>query len=70
MNNFIEEFPVFKMVRINNVEGERKSNKMMDGNFRKLRDLLFEVHLYVSELLEEAGYSTFTMDVDDGDPYN
>jgi len=70
MNNFIEEFPVFKMVRINNVEGERKVNKMMETNFKKLRDLLFEVHLYVSELLEEAGYSTFTMDVDDGDPYN
>lgn len=70
MEDFLEFFPIFKTVRVTNVEGDKKVNKLDKENFKKYKDLLFSVHLYVSELLEAAGYSTFTIDTDDGDPYN
>jgi hypothetical protein len=70
LDDLLDLYPVHEMKRVTNVEGEKKTNNVNKENFKKLKELLFIVHSYVNELLEQAGYSTFTMDDDDGDPYN
>lgn len=73
--NLIDEafkvYPVHIQKKISNFEGSNKNSKINPTNYIKITQLLFNVHMYINELLEAAGYSTFTIDADDAnDPYN
>jgi len=70
MDNILELFPIQVVKIIIGAAGEKKIASINNENFKRFSDLLFEAHSYVNELLEKAGYSTFTIEADDGDPYN
>ena len=70
MDDYLDFFPVQKTVKVNGIDGEKKKKDFNKENFKALKTIMIEVHSYVNELLEAAGYSTFTIDADDGDPYN
>jgi len=70
IDDYSELFPIRVMVSLPNAMEDKKRNIINMDNFKKFEKLLDAVHLYVNELLEEAGYSTFTIEGDDGDPYN
>ena len=70
IDSFLEYKPIHEIKKIVDMEGERKQKKVNMENFKALREMLELTHSYINELLEAAGYSTFTMDDDDGDPYN
>lgn len=71
MEECLEFFPIHQVKKITNVEGEKKTSRVDTTNFKTFKELIFSVHSYVNELLEAAGYSTFTIEGDDvNDPYN
>jgi hypothetical protein len=70
INNYLEFCPIRVIICVPSVMGEKKTNSINMKNFKNFAKLLDVTHLYVNELLEEAGYSTFTIEGDDGDPYN
>lgn len=70
IENYLEFCPIRVIVSVPSVDGEKKTNTINIKNFKSFSNLLDYTHLYVNELLEEAGYSTFTIEGDDGDPYN
>jgi len=70
VDDILELYPVHKTVNVIAMDGEKKKKMVDSNNFKRLKELLIHFHSYVNELLEAAGYSTFTIDGDDGDPYN
>ena len=62
--------PIYKEIKINSVGDEVKQRQLNRENLNILSDLLYEYNMYINELLEKAGYSTFTVDTFDGDPFN
>ena len=62
--------PVFTNKQLVTIGGNRKSSTVNQPNWDLLKMVLDRFHEYISELLEEAGYSTFTVDTYEGDPYN
>lgn len=65
-----ELWPVHIQRKVPEFEGNKKTSRVSSENLKKISELLFTVHMYINELLEAAGYSTFTIEADDGDPYN
>lgn len=66
-----EFFPVHIQKKVSQFEGNKKVSNINVENLKKIERLLFEVHMYINELLEAAGYSTFTLEADNpNDPYN
>jgi len=71
MDDMLEYKPIHTQRRINDVGGSKKTSKVNTENFKNISKLLFVIHMYINELLEAAGYSTFTIEADDAnDPYN
>jgi len=62
--------PIYVYNTIRGIGDSKKTKQINAENYKWLCSLLFEFHMYINELLEKAGYSTFTVDTFDGDPYN
>lgn len=62
--------PVFVFDTINGIEGQRKARRLHEDNAIFMERVLSGIQMYINELLELAGYSTFTAEDDSGDPYN
>jgi hypothetical protein len=62
--------PIFTLLG-SGVSQEKPKKLINEDNLDFISSLLFKTHMYVHELLEEAGYTTFDQDQgDDEDPYN
>lgn len=70
LNNYLEYFPIRTISYSNGIEGNKKFNNINQTNYKKFEKLLTTIHTYVLVMLEKAGYSTFTVEEDNGDPYN
>ena len=71
MQDMFALFPVHIQKKVSEFEGNKKTSKISNENFLKVSNLLFHIHMYINELMEAAGYSTFTLEADNpNDPYN
>jgi len=71
MQDMLALFPVHIQKKVSEFEGNKKTSKISNENFLKVSNLLFHIHMYINELMEAAGYSTFTLEADNpNDPYN
>jgi hypothetical protein len=71
MDNLLRYFPFRTINKIVTIKGLKSVSNFNDENFDNFRKILDEVHMYSQEIIELAGYSTFTMEGDDeDDPYN
>ena len=70
LDNSLEKKPIHELVKINGVEGQKKTARVNSENFKYFKKWLDILQEYINELLEDAGYSTFTVDTYDDDPYN
>lgn len=71
MQDSFSLFPVHIQKKVLDFDGNKKTSKVSTDNFLKISNFLFQVHMYINELLEAAGYSTFTIEADNpNDPYN
>ena len=62
--------PVFVFDTISGIDGQKKARRLSEENSVFMDKLLSDLQMYINELLELAGYSTFTAEDDSGDPYN
>jgi len=70
LDSLLIDNPVFTNKRLVTVDGPKKSSTVNEANWNLFKTVLDRFQEYINELLEEAGYSTFTVDTFDGDPYN
>jgi len=70
LDSLLKTSPVFENKQISSVGGFKKSSTVNHDNWELFKQVLDRFQEYINELLEEAGYSTFTIDTFDGDPYN